>query len=221
MRHLIKTAVLIVTMFSATAVLAQDDSQANTDDYQINTVFKPGRVAVGGYGAITNKFTSINGRFANLAGVYGGVYLNHRVMLGVSGAALTNDIRVPLEHSVQPLENLSYMYGQFGGIGEYVVASNKAFHVAFNLFAGAGFTLQYDRDDWHDDRHEFDWDYKEDQDWFFVAEPGVMVEFNIFRWMRFSPGISYRAVFNSDGRGLGNSALSDISYNATLKFGKF
>lgn len=226
MRHFIKTAilrsaVLLTVLFSATMAFAQEDKAADTDDYQISTLFPSGHRAVSGYGALTNKFTYIDGHFANLAGVYGGVFVNHQLMLGVSAAALTNDIRVPLEHSMEPLENLSYMYGQVGGIAEYVLASDKAVHVAFSMFAGAGFTLQYKRDDWHDDPHEFDWDYNEDEDWFFVAEPGVMVEFNIFKWMRFSPGISYRAAFNSNGRGLGDNALSNISYNATVKFGRF
>lgn len=207
-------------LFSSCASFAQEEGE-NTDDYRINTLFSPGHLSIGGYGALTNKFTFIDGHFANLAGVYGGVYLNHRFFIGASAAALTNDIRVPSEHSMQPLENLSYMYGQVGGLAEYVVASDKAVHVAFNLFAGAGFTLQYERDDWHDDPHEFDWDYNEDEDWFFVAEPGVSVEFNVLKWMRFSPGVSYRAAFNSNGRGLGDNALSNVSYNATLKFGKF
>jgi len=112
------------------------------------------------------------------------------------------------------------MYGQVGGFVEYVVASEKAVHLAFNVFTGAGFTLQYKRE-WQNDAHEFDWDYNEDQNWFFVAEPGVTVEFNVFKWMRFSPGVSYRAAFNSDGRGLDDRALSNISYNLSMKFGKF
>jgi hypothetical protein len=57
--------------------------------------------------------------------------------------------------------------------------------------------------------------------WFFVAEPGIAIEVNVFKWMRFSPGVSYRAAFNSNGQGLSDSALSAMSYNMTLKFGKF
>jgi len=211
---------LVFALFCVSLAVAQD-SQTDDGDYQINTLFSPGRISTTGYGAITNKFTAIDGHFANLAGIYGGVYLNHSLFIGASAAALTNDIRVPIEHSAEPLQSLSYMYGQVGGVAEYVVASDKAVHLAFNLFTGAGFTLQYERDAWHDDPHEFDWDYNEDEDWFFVAEPGVTVEFNVFKWMRFSPGVSYRAAFNSDGRGLGDRALSNMSYNLSMKFGRF
>jgi len=224
MKHFItrlafKATALLLALLVVSIAKGQD-TDTDGNGYQINTLFSPGKISTGGFGAITNKFTTIDGHFANLVGAYGGVYLNHSVLIGVSAAALTNDIRVPIEHSTAPFQNLSYMYGQVGGIVEYTMASEKAVHVAFNLFTGAGFTLQYDRNYWHDD-HEFDWDYSEDQDWFFVAEPGVNVEFNVFKWMRFSPGVSYRAAFNSDGRGLGDNALSNMSYNLSMKFGKF
>ncbi len=219
MKTQVTTIGLIALIMISSTVFAQDYKE-DTNDYYVQTLFKSGRRASGGYGAITNKFTTINGEFANLAGVYGGWYINHSFLLGVGAAALTNDIRVLPEHSTDPLRDMSYMYGQFGLVTEYVIASNKTFHVAFNLFSGAGFTAQYQRHDWSDD-DEFDWDEENDEDCFFVAEPGVQLEVNVFKWMRFCPGVSYRAVFGSDARGLSDNALSDISYNATLKFGKF
>jgi hypothetical protein len=108
-------------------------------------------------------------------------------------------------------------------VTEYVLGSNKAVHVAFNLFTGAGFTLQHERYDWHDHDDDFDFDDDEasDENWFFLVEPGIQMEFNVFKWMRFAPGISYRASFESEGRGMRDSDVSNISYNATLKFGRF
>ena len=141
-------------------------------------------------------------------------------MLGFGAAGVTNNIKVPLEFSVDPSRNLSYGYGQFGLMTEFVVASNKRLHVAFDLFSGAGFTLQYPRYNWQNDNNN-QGDQVYDENWFFVAEPGVQLEVNLFKWMRFSPGISYRAAFGSDGAGLTDNSLSNVSYNATLKFGKF
>jgi hypothetical protein len=207
---------LCILVLASSGVIAQENTAG--DNYHIQSLFKS--KGSGGYGAITNKFTSIGGSYANMVGVYGGWYVNHSFLLGIGAAGLTNDIKVPLEDRVAPFQDLSYMYGQVGMVTEYVIASNKAVHVAFNLFSGAGFTMQYERYNWNHD-HEFDWDGGHDEDWFFVAEPGVQVEVNLFKWMRFSPGVSYRAAFGSNGRGLGDSALSDISYNATFKFGKF
>lgn len=217
MKNQLKAISLIAFVLASLSLAAQEEPAQNND--AIQSVFKTQHGGFGGYGAVTNKFTYINGHFANMAGVYGGVYVNHSFLLGISASALTNDLKVPLEHREDAFVNLSYMYGQFGMMTEYVVASNKAVHVAFNLFTGAGFTFQYERENWQE--HD-DWEGGiRDEDWFFVAEPGVQVEVNVFKWMRFSPGISYRAAFNSNGRGLGDSSLSDISYNATLKFGKF
>ena len=67
---------------------------------------------------------------------------------------------------------MSYEYGQIGMMMEYVVGSNKAVHVAFNLFSGAGFTLQHERYDWHDHDHDDDFDFDEDvkdENWFFCG----------------------------------------------------
>jgi hypothetical protein len=198
-------------------LLMSAETRAQDNNY-IRTVFNEHRGS-GGYGALTNKFTAIDGEFANLVGIYGGWYVNHCFLIGVGASAATNNIPVPIEYRVDPLRNMSYMYGQVGAITEYVVGSNNKVHVVFNLFTGAGFTTQYERYDWHD--NDFDLDHEHAENWFFVAEPGVQVELNLSRWMRFSPGISYRAAFNSDAPGLSDNALSDLSYNLTLKFGKF
>jgi hypothetical protein len=222
MKRQFKTIWMICSVLLSTTVLAQElETQEKSN---IETVFEGGARSIRGYGAITNKFTTLGGEYANLVGAYGGVFINHKLMIGIGGAALTNRIDVPLQYSTDLSRDLNYEYGQFGLVTEYVLGSNKAFHIAFNLFAGAGFTMQHERDDWRHDDDDFNFnddDNVNDENWFFVAEPGVQFEINVFRWMRFSPGISYRAAFNSDGLGMRDSDISNISYNATLKFGGF
>lgn len=228
MKRQFNTIMMVSAVLLSTSLFAQEtDTEewgAKKDDH-IQTVFKGGARSIRGYGAITNKFTTIRGDYANLVGAYGGVFINHKLMIGVGAAAMTNTLKVPLQYSADPLRDLNYEYGQVGLVTEYVLGSNKAFHVAFNLFSGAGFTLQSDRDEWDHDNDDFDWDDDEDEsrdtNWFFVAEPGVQFEINVFKWMRFSPGISYRAAFGSDGLGMKDSDISNLSYNATLKFGRF
>lgn len=187
------------------------------------TIFKnTGIRRSGGYAAISNKFTTINGNYANMPGIYGGWFVNRKWMIGFGAAATTNYIPVPTGASNFPANKMTYQYGQAGLMTEYVVASTKLVHVNFNLLTGTGFTLQYDRDNLED--WDFDhWDNDNDQEpnFFFVMEPGVQVEFNVFKWMRFSPGVSYRRAFGAKGDGLSDGDLSNISYNLTLKFGKF
>lgn len=46
----------------------------------------------------------------------------------------------------------------------------------------------------------YDYDYPNaihDENWFMSEEPGAQLEINLFRWMRFSPGISYRKTYGS------------------------
>jgi len=183
----------------------------------VKTIFKGNLRSSGGYAALTNKFTTIRGDYANLGGFYGGWYINHKLMIGIGTAATTNNIKVPTQFSTDPNQNRTYQYGQFGLVTEYVMNSDKPIHLAFHLFGGAGFTLQYQRDDWDHNSHN----NVSDENWFVVAEPGIQLEINLFKWMRLSPGVSYRATFGSDGRGMDDSDLRGVSYNATVKFGKF
>lgn len=196
---------------------------SRAQDYQISTVLGGGDFrASGGYGALINKFTTIDGKFVNMAGIYGGWYINHKFLLGIGAAAMTNNMPVPEQYRVNPDLNTSYEYGQFGLMTEYVVASHRAVHVGFQLFSGAGFTVQYERYGWQN--HDYSRNYEDDnkdENFFFVAEPGVNVEVNIFKWMRFCPGISYRAAFGSQTKGLSDNSLSNATVNLGLKFGKF
>jgi hypothetical protein len=185
---------------------------------EIKTIFNEGQKPTG-YGALVNKFTMIRGQYANLVGGYGGLYLNHRFLLGFGGMATTNNLPVPIQFSADPSLSLSYEFCQFGLVTEYVLASDKAFHVAFNMFAGPGLTVQYQRYGYRDFNNTRQG--VRDENWFMVAEPGVQLEVNLFKWMRFSPGVSYRAAFGSNAAGMTDADLSNINYNATLKFGRF
>jgi hypothetical protein len=204
-------------------VTATGSGFAQEQEHYIRTIFNNhGPRASGGYGSLSNKFTTINGHYANVVELYGGWYINHRWLLGIEGAASTNEIQVPLEHSTRPGYRMSYEYGQCGVITEYVMGSDKAIHIAFQLFAGAGFTLQYERPDWkNEDYWDNVGDYNHDENWFVVAEPGVKVEVNVFRWLRVCPGVSYRKAYGSSGKGLSDHDVSSGSVNLGLKIGRF
>ncbi|MBL7740577.1 MAG: hypothetical protein JNK14_15265 [Chitinophagaceae bacterium] len=201
-----------------TAVLMLYSMISIAQEKKMNTLFDRKLRYSGGYGTLTNKLTTIRGDFANISGIYGGWFINHQFMIGLGAAASTNNIKVPLQYSTDPSQNRTYQYGQFGLMTEYVIASHKTFHVVLQAFGGAGFTMQYQRHRWPSNPVIDD---VTDENWFVVAEPGVQLEMNVFKWMRFSPGVSYRAAFGSDAAGLKDKDLSAVSYNATLKFGRF
>ncbi len=192
----------------------------STHAQELQTLFGKGKSS-GCYGVLSNKFTTIGGDYANISEVYGGWLVNKRFMLGVGMAASTNDIRVPLQYSTTPAFNMTYQYGQAGLMMEYILWSNRAVHFTFQMFSGAGFTLQYQRF-----RSLNQYDYYtardiHDENWFFVLEPGAQIELNLTRWMRLSPGVSFRHAYGSNGLGVSDNDLSNVSYNVGLKFGKF
>jgi hypothetical protein len=223
MKFILRFSMLCLLACSSIVSSAQNE-EIDEPVYEIKTLLNGRGVhSSGGYGAIGNKFTTIDGHYANLVEIYGGWYINHKFLLGIEGAALTNNIPVKEEFNTMPGYNTSLQYGQFGIMTEYTLWSDRAIHLSFHVTNGAGFTVQYLRtSSWDDDEYweEFR-DIPHDSNWFFVTEPGVKVEMNVLRWLRFSPGVSYRATFGSNAKGLEDSALSGISLNATLKFGKF
>ncbi len=204
---------LLAIMLTASSAFAQ----------QVQTVFKGhGINRSGGYAAISNKFTTINGDFANMPEIYGGWFVNSKFLIGASLAATTNYIPAPYSFDQPTDQKMTYQYGQFGLMTEYVFASNKAVHLVANMTTGAGFTLRYDRNDWDDFDDSDEWDDDDhNANCFFVIEPGVQLEINLLKWMRFAPGVSYRKTFGAKGDGLSDSDLSNVSYNLTLKFGRF
>lgn len=210
------TLALLIILISQPVLHAQENEKHLTTE---DTVKRPSTF----YVAVTNKFTAIKGEYANIGEVYGGWVFNRKLMLGIGASVLTNNILVPDRYSAEPGERLSYMYGQAGLVAEYIPATYKKFHFVYHLFSGVGLTLQYDRSDEMDDFFEdfLETDDAKDQDLFFVAEPGVQLEINLLKWMRLSPGVTYRAAFGSGGSGLGSGELSNFSFNLTLKVGKF
>src|SRR5690606_25722989 len=129
-KQLYLTAFLIVL---APALMAQE----------IPTIFRNPSPS-GGYVGISNKFSMINDDYANIVELYGGWFIKRRLLLGLGAAASTNYIAVPYEYRMAPDSRMSWQYGQFGFMTEYVFASNRVVHVNLSLFAGAGFTLQYE-----------------------------------------------------------------------------
>lgn len=208
MKTTIRTLAVLLVIAAGTQAMAQKGD--------VKTLFNSKIGSSGGYGAATNSFTKIRGEFANINGIYGGWFINRKLLVGLAGAATTNRLHVPAQYSTDPTRNRIYQYGQFGLMTEYVIGSNKPVHLVVQAFGGAGFTMQYSSRELHNGDDDIS-----DENWFVVAEPGVQLEFNLFRWMRFSPGVSYRASFGSDGRGMKDEDVRGVSYNATLKFGKF
>jgi hypothetical protein len=208
MKHNLSIYLIMMALLSVATGFSQENQ----------TIFKSSAVtSSSGYGAVSNKFSRVNGDYANIVEMYGGWFINRNFLIGLEGAATTNRLTVPEENKLWQGNRMTYQYGQFGMMMEFVTASTQKIHLNFNLMTGAGFILQYDRDEYHD----LHIDHDKNPNFFFLLEPGVQIELNLMKWMRFSPGISYRRAFGSASKGLTDDELSSVSGNLTMKFGRF
>lgn len=206
---------LTATLIISATLVGSAQSSAN----EVRTIFKSG-VSNGGYGVVSNKFTSIHGSFANMPEVYGGWFIGKKFLFGVGGGATTNFIPVPAEKSARPTQRMSYLYGQAGLVNELVIASNSPIHPVLHIFNGAGFTLQYERPRWNDFDNTVHDEEVHDIQWYYVTEPTIQIELNLLKWMRISPGFSYRFAFDNESRKL-DKDVSGPSVSIAMKFGKF
>ena len=179
----------------------------------------------GGFGGVVTKLTPIRGEAGVLVGGYGGWLIDHRLMLGLGGYGLSNQVRASADAEAiyAPADEPLYIEFGYGGFMiEYVIAPSRLLHVNVQALIGGG-SVTY-REDWHDDFLDDNPNTRRygRREALFVAEPTVNAELNVTTWMRISAGVGYRFVTGVDElRGLENTDLSGLSGTLALKFGGF
>ena len=193
-----KLNVIIVAVLLALTTMAQE-----------NTLFK-GETHHGGYGAFFTKMGSVNGNLGVFMGGQASWIINHKFAIGGKGYAIINQVNVP------ELDNIKLEFGCWGGLLEYVIASEKLIHVNVNTMIGAG-GVRYAVKNYQHEHSEID--YSEDA--VFVIEPGLDIELNVHKNFRMGFGIYYRFVNGVNYADLTNADLNGFSGQITLKFGAF
>ena len=169
-----------------------------------------GKIESGGFGGPVLKITEINDETGIMVGGRGGWIINHTFVIGGGGYGLANDIKAKDVISVQKL----YLDMGYGGLEmEYIINSSRLIHLSFHTLIGAG-GINYEGRGGR-------FDYNDDPDAFFVAEPGANVMLNVTEFLRVGVGVSYRYINGVDLVGLKDTDLDGASANLTLKFGKF
>lgn len=195
MRRLI---VLLFLFIMGTPAQAQDETLIS------------GKIESGGFGGPVLKITEINDETGIMVGGRGGWIINHTFVIGGGGYGLANDIKAKDIISEQKL----YLDMGYGGLEmECIINSSRLIHVSFHTLIGAG-GINYEG-------HGRRFDYDDDSDAFFVAEPGANLMLNVTEFLRVGVGASYRYINGVDLQGFNDSDLDGASANLTLKFGKF
>jgi hypothetical protein len=112
----ISRIVLLAAIFSTGSLFAEEEqTQTLVQGQHDNSIFI----------APDFKFTEVDGRFANLAGIYGGWLIDHKLLLGGGGYFLTNRS-----------DDFKMTYGGF--VVEYFVRSDQLVNFSIKGLLGAG-----------------------------------------------------------------------------------
>ncbi|MCB9170225.1 MAG: hypothetical protein H6597_04685 [Flavobacteriales bacterium] len=205
---------------------AQDT--ANVRNERMYTLFASGQHTVhGGWGAPAAAATRILDQDAMLAGIKAGWIIDHRLTFGIAGYGLVTDVKSPgydayLADEGILTEGPSLFRMGYGGLFlEPVIAYRSPVHISLPIIVGAGgcghqYTTRT-RPVHEQDRFR----YGTDGTAFFVAEPGIDLELNVLRILRFGVGASYRYATDLDLEGVPDDALRGLNLTASLKVGVF
>jgi hypothetical protein len=181
-----------------------------TEEDRMRTVFgSPDITSVGGYGALNVGYTQINKLDAVYVGARAMAVVNHSLAFGLGGKAIisrtVNDINLNQEYEFA---------GGYGGVYiEPILAPLSPVRLSFPILIGAG-GLGYIKNWGERDGNQNDQVIDEDSYAYFVFEPGVELEFNVIRWMRFAFVGSYR--FTSDVKlNYKNTTASEATYGGS------
>jgi hypothetical protein len=144
-----------------------------------------------------------------MSGGRGGWIINHTLVIGGGGYGTTWDIKTDL---VNDSGDELFLDMGYGGLElEYIKNSDQLIHYTVSALFGAG-TVRLEA---HDPQEKYA------SDTFFVMEPTVNLEVNVFDWCRACAGLSYRFITGIDEAVFENMELSGITGTVTLKFGAF
>ncbi len=195
---------------------AQEDKIEKNDD--MKTIFtKENLKFTGGYLAPEIKVGDVHEDISVFVGGKMGFTFNNKFSIGLAGYGLVNNSNFIIPTTTPELVSVDMGYG--GLSMEYTLFSNKKIHFTIPVVLGVGNISIYEdnEDDFYFDRY-FD---EIESSSAFVVEPGVNMEINLFKFFRVDIGASYRLVSGTDLVYLQDDDLSDLTFNATFKFGFF
>lgn len=210
-----KIILSLAVLLSVTIAKAQEDQEKPSE---IRTLFG-GVSSHGFYGALSAGYTSIDSRDAIVMGGRAAWIMNHRLAIGFGGNAFVTQ---PKYDNI--LGSDANFAGGYGGVFfEPILFPESPVHISIPVMVGAGGVgyakhTQFDEWDDDDDYHHY---RMEDGDPFVFVKPGIELELNVVKFMRFSVGAYYMQTSNVNLSQASSGFLNGFSGMMTFKFGKF
>ncbi|MCX6277879.1 MAG: hypothetical protein NT004_07265 [Bacteroidetes bacterium] len=221
-----KLIALFLVLCQAIPLFAQEESKTVTsknNDDEIKTLFKKTDhpVKIGYYIGPEFSYTQFKGRDVFLGGLSLGVILNHFFSVGLCANGIMNPGNLWYNNVDTNNSRGAYLYGGYGGVKfEFMVLPTSLVHVNFPILIGGG-GLVYNTGLYHTQNHNYSGGSTLDWDSFFVVQPGVMVEINLLKFLRFDAGISYRYTPDLNLINTSSGLINNFNANVSVKFGKF
>lgn len=187
-----KYILIISLLFFASFSIAQENIETEENKDEIKTLFGDIK-SHGFYGAFSLKAIPIDGKDGiGIGGRFGWV-INHRLVVGVAGYGFFNEQKEfpKLNQFLDPNNKYNIAGGCGGFFFEPIIAPQKPIHLSFPILIGAGGAVLMK--DMFEDKGTYNNQENEiTTSSFFVLEPGVEVEMNVFKFLRVSVGAYYR-----------------------------
>jgi len=162
------------------------------------------------------KFSNINSHPGTFVGFHGGWVINNRFVIGAGFYELIGNIDLRTIEIAIP-ETLSqqsnYLGMRYGGVEfEYIHQHYRKIHLVASLLLGSGSVGTRERGTLF---------IKNGDRTFFVAEPGLMLEFNILPFLRLTMGVSWRFIERFSSPVIDSSEIQGINGMLFIKLGSF
>jgi hypothetical protein len=183
--------ILIACLFLGNAVLAEEATWLNTDSPENSSFFAP-----------KVRFSRLDGKLALWPGARIGWIKGSVISFGFEGYMLANEFKADSPDTAR-------FSMAVGGIAfEAIPSPERRSHVVLSLLLGAGGAQVGGSADFDSlSQHRF-----------LVMEPGFGLEFNLTRFIKLSPGVSYLWI-SGDVPGMSSPwRVAETAFNLTLKF---
>ncbi len=159
------------------------------------------------------KFSDIESFPGTFIGVRGGWVIGSSFVIGGGIYELINNVDLRRIETASPTGDNAFLGMRYGGLElEYIHRSYSRIHIVGSLLIGSGIIGTRDRGTLVisvADRS------------FNVIEPGLMLEFNIFSFLRIAPGFSWRFVERFSSPLLDSNQIDGFNGILVIKLGSF
>lgn len=172
------------------------------------------------FGAADLKIGDLKGERGLLVGAYGGFIINRRYLFGLAGYGLVTQVEFDGLVPGQTTPKKLHLHGGYGGIiiGG-TIAPRELIHISIPIILGAGSMEVVDKDFFVN--NPADSEFTVENSVFFVAEPGLEVEFNITKYFRLGAGATYRYISGTELENVSDDDVSGATAMISFRFGRF